>query len=247
MTTADSANAAAPHRRDADLAGAGPVRRALLRPARLWLAIEFGLLFVLLPTLMYLFNGYFGRRIILALLIGLGVVLAALMLDPAFDRRELFRWPRSWRPLAPVLLAFAVLAPLVGAAVWLFAPESLFALPRERTGLWVFIMIAYPIFSIFPQEIIFRSFFFHRYASIFTTPLAMIVASGLAFGYAHLLFNHWIAVAMTCIGGLLFAWTYHRTRSLPTVFIEHALWGDFVFTIGLGTYFYGRSEFVLGA
>ncbi len=39
-------------------------------------------------------------------------------------------------------------------------------------------------------------------------------------------------------GGWLFADTYRQSRSLWLVCLEHALYGDLIFTIGLGTFFY---------
>ena len=39
-------------------------------------------------------------------------------------------------------------------------------------------------------------------------------------------------------GGLFFADTYAKTRSLAAVYFEHALYGCYLFTIGLGFYFY---------
>jgi hypothetical protein len=44
---------------------------------------------------------------------------------------------------------------------------------------------------------------------------------------------------MSFVGGLLFAYTFTRARSLPLVALEHGLWGDWLFTLGLGSYFYG--------
>jgi membrane protease YdiL (CAAX protease family) len=43
---------------------------------------------------------------------------------------------------------------------------------------------------------------------------------------------------MTLVGGLLFAHTYWKTRSLLVSAIEHALYGCLLYTIGLGRFFY---------
>jgi uncharacterized protein len=40
--------------------------------------------------------------------------------------------------------------------------------------------------SALPREIIFKSFFFHRYGSIFPGPAAMILLNGISFGLFHL-------------------------------------------------------------
>jgi hypothetical protein len=39
-------------------------------------------------------------------------------------------------------------------------------------------------------------------------------------------------------GGLLFAHTYHTSKSLALVWLEHTLYGWTLFTLGLGWYFY---------
>ena len=46
------------------------------------------------------------------------------------------------------------------------------------------------------------------------------------------------AIALATIGGLMFAATYERRRSTLLVSIEHGLYGDFIFTVGLGGLFY---------
>jgi membrane protease YdiL (CAAX protease family) len=68
--------------------------------------------------------------------------------------------------------------------------------------------------------------------------MALVLISGAAFGLAHIVFNNWVAPVLCAVGGVLFAHTYHKTRSLALVCLEHALYGDFVFTVGLGRYFY---------
>ena len=59
------------------------------------------------------------------------------------------------------------------------------------------------------------------------------------FALAHLVLGNWQAPVLAWCGGLLFAWTYWRTRSLLLVTLEHGLWGNWLFTLGLGRYFYG--------
>ena len=84
----------------------------------------------------------------------------------------------------------------------------------------------------------FRSYLFARFSGRLLPPVAMLLVSGLGFGFAHIVFGNWVAPTLCAIGGLLFAQTYQRTRSLALVAIEHALFGDFIFTLGLGRYFY---------
>jgi membrane protease YdiL (CAAX protease family) len=66
----------------------------------------------------------------------------------------------------------------------------------------------------------------------------MILASAVAFSFAHIVFRNPIAVGFTLIGGLLFAWRYYVSGSLFTSSFEHALYGCWMFTVGLGEFFY---------
>ncbi|HRQ73155.1 MAG TPA: CPBP family intramembrane metalloprotease [Phycisphaerales bacterium] len=171
-----------------------------------------------------------------------GACLWLLLRDPTFDRRQLWNARAALGARTAVMASFVPLGVGIGLAVAVFDAESLFSLPRRRPELWATIMLLYPLVSVYPQEVIFRVFFFHRYGTLFARPGAMIAASALAFGFVHIVFGNWIAVAMTLIGGTLFAATYARTRSALAASIEHALYGCLVFTIGLGEYFYsGRG------
>ncbi|MBO1360795.1 CPBP family intramembrane metalloprotease [Acetobacter sacchari] len=136
------------------------------------------------------------------------------------------------------LLRFIVLAPLIMIAAWIWSPQTLFSLPREKPGFWLVIVVLYPLLSVWPQEMLYRSFLFRRYGGLFGGDRGTIAASALAFGFAHILFLNWIAIAMTTIGGLLFARDYARHRDLRVACIEHSLYGCLIFTIGLGRFFY---------
>lgn len=164
--------------------------------------------------------------------------LALLLRDPHFNRRQLWNAQALRRELRPMLIRFAILGALVVAAVALLAPDRLWSLPRHNPRLWAMIMLGYPLASVYPQEVIFRAFFFRRYATLFRTPTAMIAASAAAFAFVHIIFGNWIAIAMTAVGGLLFSITYTRSRSVLAASVEHALYGCLVFTVGIGSFFY---------
>jgi len=171
------------------------------------------------------------------------VLTGILLLDPSFDRRRLFNASGARSQVRAIFWKF-----LLGGTALLFvtfsaAPDRLFGLPYTRPGLYAIIMVFYPLASVYPQEIIFRTFLFHRYQRLFRHPAVMIAASAAAFAWAHVFFdaNLWITMGLTAIGGILFAWTYHRSRSTLACALEHALYGDFLFTIGLGWYFYTGS------
>ena len=206
-----------------------------------WLVVEFTLLFVAVPVLMIVERQRFGRMIIPTLVVIGLFCLTVLLLDRRFERHRLWQLGDLKAGMRHILRTFVPGAVvLTGLAVW-WRPDLLLRFPQERPGLWLLVMVLYPVLSVYPQELIFRTFLFHRYRSLLPTPVARIAASGTAFGAAHLFFGNWIAPLLTTLGGFLFARTYQRSRSTLQASLEHALWGDFLFTLGLGWYFYGGS------
>jgi membrane protease YdiL (CAAX protease family) len=99
-------------------------------------------------------------------------------------------------------------------------------------------MVAYPVLSVYPQGVLYRAFFFERYVDLFPGKWAMILASAAAFSFLHIIFRNWLAVGLTLAGGVLFALRYQETDSLATSSFEHSLYGCWLFTVGLGQYFY---------
>jgi uncharacterized protein len=197
---------------------------------------ELALLFGLIPALLY-------RRLLpnFPIPILIAVALLALLIAqrfPNFSLRRLFEWSRARSHAFQILARDLFFMAALGIAVWRFAPELLFSLVRKTPILWLAIIILYPLFSVLPQEFLFRVYFFRRYQSLFGRGTAMIAASAIAFGFVHIIFGNWLAVVLSAIGGVLFSRTYLRTASLTLVWLEHALFGDFLFTIGLGRFFF---------
>lgn len=154
-------------------------------------------------------------------------------------QRIYWRWGEVNRAnLRAMAIRFAISAAILTPLVLYYKPDMFLSFVRERPAFWALVMVLYPILSVIPQEIIFRSFFFTRYQRIFTSEQAMVLASGITFGAAHLIFQNWVAPALCLLGGLIFAQTYARTKSLALVWIEHSLYGCMIFTLGLGRYFY---------
>jgi membrane protease YdiL (CAAX protease family) len=133
---------------------------------------------------------------------------------------------------------FAAGAVVVGAGVYFLTPGLLFDFVRRTPAFWALMMVFYPVLSVYPQGIVYRAFFFERYGRLFPRPAVLIAMSAVAFSFAHIIFRNPIAVSFTLVGGLLFAWRYAATGSLLTSSLEHALYGCWMFTIGLGDYFY---------
>jgi membrane protease YdiL (CAAX protease family) len=205
--------------------------------ARRWiLYVELALFFAILPALLY-------RRLLpnFPIPILIAVTLIALLIArrfPNFSLQRLFQWSGARSQALSILARDVLLMAALGVAVWRFAPEMLFSLVRSTPILWLAIIVLYPVFSVLPQEFLFRAYFFRRYQSLFGRGSTMIAASTIAFGFVHIVFGNWLAVLLSAIGGILFSTTYLRTASLTLVWLEHALFGDFLFTIGLGRFFY---------
>ena len=202
--------------------------------AALW--IEFLLLFFALP-LSYRFS---PRQVPALPVLWIAALYCYWQLrrDPTFSQRLLWKPAPARAQLPSILLCFLISAALVWLAVRLTAPDLLFSFPRSRPGLWALVMIFYPVLSVYPQGIIYRSFLMHRYAALFPSGPLLILVSATAFAFMHIIFRNPLAVALTFAGGLLFAWRYTITGSLFTSSLEHALYGCWLFTLGLGQYFY---------
>lgn len=202
---------------------------------------ELILIFVAIPLLLYV-------RVLPAwpITILLAGALGAYLLlrrDPGFDPGKLFRWNGAGRVAGPILIRDFFLLVILGLGVWQFAPQSLFAFAKSAPGLWAAMMILYPLLSVYPQELLFRAYFFRRFGALFGSGAGMIAASAMAFSFVHIIFGNWIALALTLVGGVLFGTTYRRSGSLLLASIEHAIFGNFLFTIGLGEYFYRIHPF----
>ena len=206
----------------------------------LLLALEFAAVFLIVPLLIYY------RRIpnlpIPYLLITATLAFLVLWDDPGFNLSRLAAWG-NFRPfVSTILIRDAVCLAGLGVAVYLRAPQLLFSLIRGSPRLWALIFLLYPLFSVYPQELLYRAFFFHRYQPLFGNGWGMVIASAAAFGFVHIIFRNWLAVGLCLIGGFLFSLTYQASGSLLLACLDHAIFGNFLFTIGLGEFFYHGSR-----
>ena len=197
---------------------------------RLRLAIEFAAIFIGGPLAILAIH----RQGVLFLVLWLGALVAFF----SVHRRRPFPKHPMWPEVRGIAARFSLLAPLIAVATWLAFPHLFLELPRQRPLLWAAIMVLYPVLSVWPQEMLYRSFLFHRFRDLFRSHAALILVSASAFGFAHIIFLNWIAVIMTSAGGLLFARDYARHRSLSLTCLEHSLYGCLIFTVGLGRFFY---------
>jgi uncharacterized protein len=209
-------------------------RKPRMSRAALW--VEFLLLFAGMPL------GYrFSPRPVPALPV---LWLAALYCwwqlrrDPTFPQTLLWNPEPAVGQLPSILVCFVAVGAVVWIAVRMIAPELLWGFIRTHPAFWAVVMVLYPVLSVYPQGLIYRSFLMHRYAPILPAGVAMILVSAAAFAFMHIIFRNPLSVALTFAGGMLFAWRYSATGSLFTSSLEHALYGCWLFTVGLGQYFY---------
>ena len=203
---------------------------------RLWLATEFALFFLLTPAALAFYPTRWDGHVCLWLfsLYALFVLTRA----PDFSWRRLWNgkgWNATHKKQALIRFAIATAAIIIFTCV--IAPERLFSFPLRRPGLWLIVMVLYPILSALPQELVFRSFFFRRYEKLFPNQAAMIVMNAFLFGFIHVMFHNWVSPLLSAVAGGLFAISYTQHRSLKWAALEHAAYGCMVFTCGIGFYF----------
>lgn len=206
-----------------------------LAASRRQLWMEFFALFLGVPVLMAVFFGQYSLFAVVWLLAG--VAAGLLMLTPGWEWRMLWQGPvfARWRM---ILFFWLGTASVSTAVVFAIDPDLFLSFALSRPEFWLIVMIAYPIASAWPQELIYRSLFFERYGGLVANPTLLIALNGLVFGLGHLFYMNWITIAMTAFGGAFMGWAYLRDRSMPLAWVLHALAGQIVFTAGLGRFFY---------
>lgn len=225
---------------DAILCAGGTLRVRELTPVfRVVLVIEMALIYVGAPVAVSLAVHDMRLPVFIALLPVLAIVLVILLADPTFSmRRELTRG-FGLATLFSILGVFAIAGGAIAYYVSQMHPGWFLEFPRDRPETYKRIMLLYPAMSVLVQELVYRTFYFHRYGALFGRAWWLaILLNGVLFGLGHVVIGTDLAVYGTMATGALFAWRYAVTRSFWAVFVEHTLWGALVFTVGLGRFFF---------
>lgn len=194
--------------------------------------LEFVISFIIIPISFYL---EFDVRLKVALgLIGFVYIIYMLLCveNLRFKIGPNLNWQEFWKTTFIKLLVIIFLTTLY---VFFFDKEQLFEVLFNKPLLWINVVFAYSVLSVYPQELIFRTFYFQRYKRHVKNDMVFIVVNALVFSLAHLFFKSMLVHLMTFIGGLLFAFTYRKTKSTLLVSIEHAIYGSWLFTVGMGS------------
>ena len=209
--------------------------------SKILLAVEFVLLCIALPTVIIAYK--LAPHMFAFLWGAAGFCFLMLRTQHKGFLSNIWKWEAAtWNAMKPILIRWVFASIGMIAFIYFYDPEKMFGI-FERTPWYfpIFLCIMYPILSALPQEFIFCSFFFERYKKFFPTDKIMIIASAIVFAYAHVLFINWVAPTLSVIAGLIFAHTYAKSKSLALVTIEHGLYGNVLFLVGLGWYFYGGA------
>ncbi len=193
---------------------------------------EFFLIFILLPV-SFALDYPFEIKAFLAVS-GFGYVIYILLKieKNKFRMAPNVRWRSFWNN---VCIKLIIIAFLTITYMWVTAKSDLFHVIYQKPKLWVIVLFAYAMFSVYPQELIYRTLYFQRYRSLFKSKSIFVFINAIVFSLGHIFYRNPLVLLMTFLGGILFALTYDKTKSTLLVSIEHAIYGCWLFTVGMGS------------
>lgn len=193
--------------------------------------VEFFIVFILIPVSFVL-----DFQLWIKLAIGLlGFVYVIYILikveNNRFKIRQHINWTQFWQRTTIKFLAIAIITLLY---MYMVDCKNLFIVIKSKPFLWMVILFIYSVFSVYPQELLYRTFFFQRYESLFRSNALFVLINAALFSLAHLFFKNTLVMILTFTGGILFALTFKKTKSTLLVSVEHAIYGCWLFTVGMG-------------
>ncbi|MCK8481175.1 CPBP family intramembrane glutamic endopeptidase [Psychroserpens algicola] len=193
---------------------------------------EFFIIFILVPV-SFAIEYPVVIKVIIGLLGFFYVVFVLLRIEKnKFKIAQNLNWKQFFKQTLIQLSAIAILTSLY---MWFVDPPNFYTVVVNKPLLWLMILLIYSLFSVYPQELIYRTFFFQRYQSLFKSKTVFIILNAALFSLAHLFFRNGLVMVLTFIGGILFALTFQKTKSTLLVSIEHAIYGCWLFTVGMGS------------
>lgn len=193
--------------------------------------IEFFLLFIVLP-IAFTFNYAFQVKLVIGFVGFLYVLYILLKVNKnTFKIDEHINWASFWKQ---TIIKFILIVIITTTYVWITDKQALFNVVLNKPTLWIIILFVYSLLSVYPQELIYRTFFFQRYEMLFKNKKLFIFVNAVVFSLGHIFFRNNLVIVLTFLGGLLFAVTFYKTKSTLLVSIEHAIYGCWLFTVGMG-------------
>lgn len=205
---------------------------------KIFLMLEFLVLFFVIPLMAAFVLP--PSLVLPGLLIFTFVGIFLLQVTPAF------RWSTlsagfitiNWKLL---VYFFVVCFLTLSLLAFFIDSENTYYLPVNSPRLWIFIMIAYPLVSVIPQELIYRPLFFIRYKSILPSGQSLVILNAICFCLIHLFYWNLLALFITFFGGLIFSQIYYKNKNFLEVVLYHSVGGCMIFTTGLGRFFYSGA------
>ena len=192
---------------------------------------EFFLIFILVP-ISFALSFAIWIKMVIGITGFLYVIYVLLRVENnKFKLREHINWTQFWqRTLIKLIVIIAI------TTLYMFVVDinMLFIVVKTKPSFWLMILFIYSFFSVYPQELIYRTFFFQRYESLFRSNLVFILVNAAVFSLSHIFFKSTLVMFLTFTGGILFALTFKKTKSTLLVSIEHAIYGCWLFTVGMG-------------
>jgi len=197
----------------------------------LYKLLEFFLAFIVIPVSFVL-----DYPVIIKILIGLVGFLYIIFILFRVEKMKFkiakgLDWKLFWKH---TLIKFISVIILTTIYVWIFDKQNLFYVVLNKPFLWISILFVYSVFSVYPQELIYRTFYFQRYETLFKSKTLLIFVNAIVFCLAHMFFRNTLVIVLTFLGGLLFGFTFYKSKSTLFVTIEHAILGCWLFTVGMG-------------
>lgn len=193
--------------------------------------VEFFLIFIVVP-ISFVLSTPIWFKMIIGVAGFIYVIYVLLKVENnIFKITQHLNWKQFWIRVLIKLLAIALITSLY---MFMVDFNNLFIVIKTKPMFWLMILFVYSILSVYPQELIFRTFFFQRYESLFRSDVLFIITNAVLFSLAHIFFKNALVMFLTFIGGILFALTFKKTKSTLLVSIEHAIYGCWLFTVGMG-------------
>ena len=192
---------------------------------------EFFIIFICLPVSFAMDYPFVAKAFLAVFGFGYVVFVLIKIEGKKFKISRDLQWKLFWKHVSIKLLVIAFMTILY---MCFTARDDLFRVVFSEPKLWVVILFLYATFSVYPQELIYRTMFFQRYQSLFKSRSLFIFVNAIVFSMAHIFYKNPLVSLMTFLGGILFALTYERTKSTLLVSIEHTIYGCWLFTVGMG-------------
>ena len=121
---------------------------------------------------------------------------------------------------------------LIISMIKLFGDEFLLSnLDLKKYYFTSVLLLFYLLFSVIPQEIIFRFLFFYKYKDYFNK-FEILLLNSLVFSFCHLIYFDIYVLLFSFFGNLLFTFNYMQNKSLLVVIVEHFLLGQTLIILG---------------